>query len=70
VDFAKLAASLGMPARHVERAVDIAPAIEAGIASGTAKLIVPPFGAPPHSLANIADDVEDDVEPAVSKPPT
>jgi benzoylformate decarboxylase len=28
VDFAKLAASFGMTAHHVERAADIAPAIE------------------------------------------
>src|SRR5262245_56504259 len=35
IDFSKLAASLGVSALHVDHAVDIAPAIEAGIASGT-----------------------------------
>jgi len=39
VDFPKLAASMGLPAARVERARDIAPAIEAGIASGAANLI-------------------------------
>jgi benzoylformate decarboxylase len=39
VDYIALAASMGVPARRVERAGDIAPAIEAGIRSGTANLI-------------------------------
>ena len=39
VDYLALAASYGLPARRVERPQDIAPAIEAGIASGTANLI-------------------------------
>ncbi|HEX3984548.1 MAG TPA: thiamine pyrophosphate-binding protein [Acidisoma sp.] len=39
IDYLALAASMGVPARRVERAGDIAPAIEAGIASGTANLI-------------------------------
>jgi benzoylformate decarboxylase len=45
VDFSKLAASLGVPAHHVDRASDIAPAIEAGIASGTPNLIEIPVSA-------------------------
>ena len=44
VDFAKLAASFGMAAHHVERAADIAPAIVAGIASDTVNLIEIPVG--------------------------
>jgi benzoylformate decarboxylase len=39
VDFLAMAASLGVPARRIERAGDIAPAVEAGIASGVANLI-------------------------------
>jgi benzoylformate decarboxylase len=39
LDFVKLAASMGVPARRVERAADLAPAIEAGIASGSVNLI-------------------------------
>ncbi len=39
IDFPSLAASMGVPARRVTRAADIAPAIEAGIASGTANLV-------------------------------
>jgi benzoylformate decarboxylase len=39
IDYLALAASMGLPARRVERAADVAPAIEAGIASGTANLI-------------------------------
>jgi benzoylformate decarboxylase len=39
IDFLTLAASMGVPARRIERAGDIAPAIEAGIASGRANLI-------------------------------
>ncbi|GAB0117219.1 thiamine pyrophosphate-binding protein [Acidisoma sp. 7E03] len=39
VDYLALAASFGLPARRVERPEDVAPAIEAGIASGTANLV-------------------------------
>ncbi|MFC6791626.1 thiamine pyrophosphate-binding protein [Methylobacterium komagatae] len=39
IDFPSLAASMGVPARRVTRAADIAPAIEAGIASGQPNLI-------------------------------
>jgi benzoylformate decarboxylase len=43
IDFLALAASMGVPARRVERAADIAPAIEAGIASGVPNLIEIPI---------------------------
>ena len=39
IDFRRVAQSMGVPARRIERAADIAAAIEAGIASGTANLI-------------------------------
>ncbi|MGE8129433.1 thiamine pyrophosphate-binding protein [Methylobacterium sp. NPDC080182] len=39
IDFPALAASMGVPARRVTRAADIAPAIEAGIRSGGANLV-------------------------------
>jgi benzoylformate decarboxylase len=39
IDYLALAVSMGVPARRVERAGDIAQAIEAGIASGTTNLI-------------------------------
>ena len=39
IDYASLAASMGVAARRIERAADIAPAIEAAIASGTTNLI-------------------------------
>ncbi len=39
IDFLALAASMGVPARRVERAGDIAGAVEAGIASGLPNLI-------------------------------
>ena len=39
IDYLALAQSMGVPARRVERAADIAPAIEAGIASGQANLV-------------------------------
>ena len=39
IDFPALAASMGVPARRVTRAADIAPAIEAGIRSGAANLV-------------------------------
>ncbi|SDA11803.1 benzoylformate decarboxylase [Methylobacterium sp. UNC378MF] len=39
IDFLALAASMGVPARRVTRAADIAPAIEAGIRSGAANLV-------------------------------
>jgi benzoylformate decarboxylase len=45
INFHALAASMGVPARRVERAADIAPAIEAGIASGAANLVEIPVGA-------------------------
>ena len=44
IDFLALASSMGVPARRIERAADIAPAIAAGIASGTANLIEVPTG--------------------------
>jgi benzoylformate decarboxylase len=39
IDFHALAASMGVPARRVERAAHIAPAIEAGVASGAPNLV-------------------------------
>ncbi len=39
VDYVALAGSMGVPGRRITRAADIAPAIEAGVASGTANLI-------------------------------
>jgi benzoylformate decarboxylase len=39
IDFLAMAASMGIPARRIERAGDIAPAVEASIASGVANLI-------------------------------
>jgi benzoylformate decarboxylase len=39
IDYVSMAQSMGLPARRVERAADIAPAIEAGIASGRANLV-------------------------------
>lgn len=39
IDYLALAASYGLPARRVTGAADIAPAIEAGIASGSANLV-------------------------------
>jgi benzoylformate decarboxylase len=39
IDYVQLAQSMGVPARRVERASDIAPAIEDGIGSGSAKLV-------------------------------
>ena len=39
IDYVALAQGLGVPARRIEKAGDIAPAIEAGIASGRANLI-------------------------------
>ena len=39
IDYLALAAGFGVPARRITRAVDIAPAIEAGIASGCANVI-------------------------------
>lgn len=39
IDYLALAAAFGLPAQRVERAADVAPAIEAGIASGTANLV-------------------------------
>lgn len=43
IDFLALASSMGMAARRVERAVDIAGAVEAGIASGLPNLIEIPI---------------------------
>jgi hypothetical protein len=45
IDFHALAASMGVPARRVDRASDIAPAIEAGIASGAPNLVEIAVGA-------------------------
>lgn len=39
IDFPALAASMGVPARRISRAADIAPAVEAGIRSGGANLV-------------------------------
>ncbi len=39
IDYLAMAASMGVPGRRIEQAADIAPAIEAGIASGHANLI-------------------------------
>ena len=38
IDFSALAGAMGVPARRIDRTRDIAPAIEAGIASHTANL--------------------------------
>lgn len=45
IDYVSLARSMGVPARRVERAADIAPSIEAGIASGGVNLIELPISA-------------------------
>jgi len=45
VDFLALAASMGVPARRVGRAAEIAGAVEAGIASGVPNLIEIPITA-------------------------
>jgi benzoylformate decarboxylase len=39
IDFMALAASMGLPARRIDRAVDIAPTLEAAISSGVPNLI-------------------------------
>ena len=39
IDYLAMAKSMGLPARRVERAADVAGAIEAGIASGQANLV-------------------------------
>jgi benzoylformate decarboxylase len=39
IDYGALARSLGVPASRVEKAQDIGPAVEAGIASGKANLV-------------------------------
>jgi benzoylformate decarboxylase len=39
IDYVALARGFGLPARRVTRARDIAPAIEAGIASGQANVV-------------------------------
>jgi benzoylformate decarboxylase len=39
IDYVLMAESMGLPARRVERAGDVAAAIEAGIASGQANLV-------------------------------
>ncbi|MBW4022368.1 MAG: thiamine pyrophosphate-binding protein [Proteobacteria bacterium] len=39
IDYVGMARSMGLPARRVERAADVAPAIEAGIASGMPNLV-------------------------------
>jgi benzoylformate decarboxylase len=43
IDYLSLARAMGLPGRRVERAADIAPAIEAGIASGNANLVEVPI---------------------------
>jgi benzoylformate decarboxylase len=39
IDYQNMAKSFGMPAQRIERATDIAPAVEAAIASGRSNLI-------------------------------
>jgi len=39
IDFLALAASMGVPGRRIDRAADIAPALEAGISSRIPNLI-------------------------------
>lgn len=39
IDYVALAKSMGVPAQQIERATDVAPAIEAAIASGTTNFI-------------------------------
>jgi benzoylformate decarboxylase len=43
IDFLALAASMGLPARRIERAADIAPTLEAAISSGAPNLIEIPI---------------------------
>ena len=43
IDFLALAGAMGVPARRIDRARDIAPALEAGIASHTAKFVEIPL---------------------------
>jgi len=43
IDFLALAASMGLPARRIERAADIAPALEAAISSGVPNLLEIPI---------------------------
>jgi benzoylformate decarboxylase len=43
IDFMALAASMGLPARRIDRAVDIAPSLEAAISSGVPNLIEIPI---------------------------
>jgi benzoylformate decarboxylase len=45
IDFLALAGAMGVPARRIERARDIAPAIETGIASHAANLVEIPVSA-------------------------
>jgi benzoylformate decarboxylase len=45
IDFLALAASMGVPARRVERASDIAPALEAAIAAASVSVIEIPVKA-------------------------
>ena len=44
IDFLSLSASMGVPARRIDKAQDIAPALEAAVASGTANLLEVPVG--------------------------
>ena len=39
IDFLKLADSMGVPARRIDRAAEVAPAIAAGIESGGVNLV-------------------------------
>jgi benzoylformate decarboxylase len=43
IDFLALAASMGVPAQRIDRAADIAPALEAAISSGAPNLIEIPI---------------------------
>ena len=45
IDFLALATSMGLPARRIDRAQDIAGAVEEGIASGLPNLIEIPIAA-------------------------
>jgi benzoylformate decarboxylase len=43
IDFLALAASMGLPARRIDRAAEIAPSLEAAILSGAPNLIEIPI---------------------------
>jgi benzoylformate decarboxylase len=43
IDFLALAASMGLPSQRIERAAEVAPALEAAISSGAPNLIEIPI---------------------------